>query len=523
MKDNEETKQVDDLLIAYKFPPMTDVGGIILAKRALLTGKSYDVVHTEIQEPLDNDFNEIIDEIINNRIIIKNFEYGMSKKELNETFNNYITEGLKKLEDANDNYKTITTRSWGVQPVFLALEYKLNHPECFWTAEFSDPLTVNIENKSRDKKFKLDNKDYADRINKEIDRVNKEKNSKLEHIKEDDNIYLLCEYLAYVFADKIRFINSNQRYIMLKQCPYDVKDLVMGKSEIKSHPTLDEKYYHVKEVDYKVDEDCINIGYFGTYFGKRNFETIFYAYDNLNDDLKAKIKFHLFLNHGDNLKRLTSNLNMGKSLIVNNKVSLLEFLNLSTKLDVLLVNDTETKGNFEKNPYRPSKIADYLGSNNDIWGICEKDSIMDSLEEIKYKSYINDYYSAKLVLNQIIQDSDKIDDELKTKPYKDEDLNDYSINYFNKNMDDLSKGDIEELINENMYLKGRTNHLNHLFNGTTGRGLFADEAKKLISKNEKIEKENEKLKKQNKKYKKELKYLKSSKGSLKYQIKKIIK
>ena len=74
MKDNEETKQVDDLLIAYKFPPMTDVGGIILAKRALLTGKSYDVVHTEIQEPLDNDFNEIIDEIINNRIIIKNIE-----------------------------------------------------------------------------------------------------------------------------------------------------------------------------------------------------------------------------------------------------------------------------------------------------------------------------------------------------------------------------------------------------------------------------------------------------------------
>lgn len=516
MKDNNKKEQAEDLLIANKFPPMNDVSGIILAKRALLSGKRYDVCHTVIKEPLDNDFNEIAEEIIDNRIIIKNFEYEMSKKELNETFRNYITEGLKKLEETNPNYKTITTRSWGFQPNFLALEYKLKHPDTFWTAEFSDPLTVNIENKPRDRRFKLDNKEYIDRINNEIDKVNEKSGQNLEHIKESDFIYLICEYIAYVFADKIRFTNPNQREIMLNQCHYDVKDMVMAKSEINPHPTLDEKYYHIKEVDYKIDDDCINIGYFGTYFGKRNFETIFYACESLNEDIRSKVKFHLFLNHGDNLKRLTGNLKISKNIIVNDKVSLLEFLNLSTKLDILLVNDTETKGNFEINPYRPSKIADYIGSGRDIWGICEKDSIMDGLDEIKYKSYINDFYSAKLTFNQIVKDSSKIDDGLKENPFEDND-------YLAKRASAMSEDEIVELINENNYLKGRTNHLNHLFNGTRGRGLFADEAKKLNLKNEKLEMENKKLKKENKKYKKDLKYLKSSKGSLKYQIKKIVK
>lgn len=150
---------------------------------------------------------------------------------------------------------------------------------------------------------------------------------------------------------------------------------------------------------------------------------------------------------------------------------------------------------------------------------------MDGLEEIKYKSYINDFYSAKLAFKQIIEDSNKIDNESKANPFDDdyESIDDYSLNYLGKSLDELSKEEIIELINENIYLKGRTNHLNHLFNGTRGRGLFAEEAERLINANERLEKENQKLKKQNKKYKKDLKYLKSPKGTLKYQIKKIVK
>ena len=538
--NNEESKHEEDLVISSKFPPMTDVSGIVLAKRALLKGTLIDVVHTCIEEPIDNDFNEIIEKLIDHRIIIKNFDDSMDKEELNETFKNYIKDGLERLEETNPNYKTITTRSWGVPPVFLALEYKLKHPETEWTAEYSDPIIVNIDNKRRSSKFKLEDNEYIERINSEIDKLNEKLSKegtkfKIENIRKDEGLFLLCEYLGYIFADKVRFTNENQREIMLSQFPYDVKDLVMKKSEINPHPTLDEEYYHIKEVDYEVEDDCINIGYFGTYFGKRNFEAIFYAIENLNDELKNKIKLHLFISNGDNLKTLTNNISVSKNLKINEKVPLLEFLNLSTKFDILLVNDTETEGKFKINPYRPSKIADYIGSKKDIWGICEKGSIMSSLEEIKYKSYINDFYSTKLAMNQIVKDfSYKLnlnaDLTSNEKSENKERLDDYFLKHYNKKFDDASEEEILEIIDENNFLIRRVNHLNHLFNGTTGRSLFLHEARKLqnknkslLNKNKKLKKENKKLAKENKKIKKDLKYLKTNKGTLKYHIKKIVK
>ena len=538
--NDEGPKHADDLYISLKFPPMTDVSGIVLAKIALLNGKPIDVVHNYIEEPVDDDFNEIIEKLINHRIIIKNFELTTNKKALNKSFNKYIKEGMEKLEETNPNYKTITTRSWGIQPNFLALEYKLKHPETEWIAEFSDPIIFDINNKRRNVNISPDEEEYVKKINAEIDKINEKisedgEDFQFEKLNKEDDIYLLCEYLAYIFADKVRFTNENQREVMLSQFPYDVKDFVMKKSEIFPHPTLDEEYYHIKEIDYEVEEDCINIGYFGTYFGKRNFEPIFYAIESLDDEIKNKIKLHLFIMYGDNLKSLTNNLSVSENIKVNEKVSLLEFLNLCTKFDILLVNDTETKETFKINPYRPSKIADYIGSKKDIWGICEKGSVMSSLEEIKYKSYINDFHSAKLVMNQIVNDfSSKLNlsQNLTSneKSQNKEKLDDYFLKHYNKKFDEVTEEEILEIIDENNFLIGRVNLLNHLFNGVTGRSLFPHEAerlqrknKKLEGKTKKLEGENKKLKINNKKLKKDLKYLKTNKGSIKYHLKKIIK
>ena len=94
----------------------------------------------------------------------------------------------------------------------------------------------------------------------------------------------------------------------------------------------------------------------------------------------------------------------------------------------------------------------------------------------------------------------------------------------------MTEEEILEIIDENNFLIGRVNLLNHLFNGVTGRSLFPHEAerlqrknKKLEGKTKKLEGENKKLKRNNKKLKKDLKYLKTNKGSIKYHLKKIIK
>ena len=81
------SKSAEDLFICYKFPPMIDVGGIVLAKRALKKGKAIDVIHNCIEGPLDNDFNEIVEELIGNRLTVRNFEYEENKNKIRYTGN----------------------------------------------------------------------------------------------------------------------------------------------------------------------------------------------------------------------------------------------------------------------------------------------------------------------------------------------------------------------------------------------------------------------------------------------------
>ena len=181
-------------------------------------------------------------------------------------------------------------------------------------------------------------------------------------------------------------------------------------------------------------------------------------------------------------------LNISDNLIINDKVPLLEFLNLTTKFDVLIVNDLNTYDDFEKNPFLPSKLADYLGSGNDIWGIYEKGSIM-SQYDIKYKSDVADYESSLQTLKDIFKD--KID-----------------LDGGNIDIDSIEY-DLES------YLETRVYQLN---------SLVATLNSQKESSNNKLKKEkakNSKLKKENKKMKKEIKKIKSTKGWMKYKDKNI--
>ena len=51
-------------------------------------------------------------------------------------------------------------------------------------------------------------------------------------------------------------------------------------------------------------------------------------------------------------------------------VRYLEFLNLTTKFDCLIVNDAATGASHARNPYLPSKWADYRGAGTPVWGTC---------------------------------------------------------------------------------------------------------------------------------------------------------
>ena len=134
--------------------------------------------------------------------------------------------------------------------------------------------------------------------------------------------------------------------------------------------------------------------------------------------LKDKITLHIFTSTKTFFEQLLSP-DLYKITNLNPPVNFLEFLNLTTKFDVLLVEDSD-KGNFKLNPFLPSKLSVYQGSDAAIWGICEEGSIMDSLN-LNYKSKLNDIDSGKKAIEKIIEEKlnlkNSLNTDIKTEQY----------------------------------------------------------------------------------------------------------
>ena len=283
-----------------------------------------------------------------------------------------------------------------------------------------DELIYVITDKTKgifNKKMVVDDEGYIGKLNDEINIFNQKNNTSFPLIENKSSAYFIAEYLVYLFADKVIFTNANQRETMLGQFPVDVYDFVIDKSEIKRHPTLQSRYYHIKESDIDLNDEYINVAYFGTdYYGKRHFEALFYALESLNHRFKDKIRLHLYINDKKLIKRLISTLSVKDNIIVRKPLDYLSFLNATTKFDVLIVNDVITKGNFEINPYLPSKLSDYLGSSRDVWALCEMGSTL-SVADVRYKSDINDFESCGETLVQILHDRGFVDDDYSFDEY----------------------------------------------------------------------------------------------------------
>lgn len=399
LNDLDNTKR--ELIISYTFSPTNITTSNSVVKRILTEKKNVDVIYGSLNElTKDYSLEKIVDQFLIHKIEIET-DFSSSW----ENIKNFVTKGIEELNKL-PVYEKIYSRANFAHSHFLAVEYKLAHPETYWRAEFSDPLIYVF---GRDKVSPpIEDEEYVSRINKHL----KEK------ISSKDDINCICEYLTFLFCDEIILTNENQKELMIDINPYDVADIVNEKAIINTHRTLDTKYYYVNESSYKLDENRLNFGYFGSIYNARSFEDFINAFDSLNDDLKDKITLHIFTSTKTFFEQLLSP-DLYKITNLNPPVNFLEFLNLTTKFDVLLVEDSD-KGNFKLNPYLPSKLSDYHGSDAAIWGICEEGSIMDSLN-LDYKSKLNDIDSGKKAIEKIIEDKlnlkNSLNTDIKTEQY----------------------------------------------------------------------------------------------------------
>lgn len=388
-----------ELVISYAFSPTNTTTSNSVAKRILTEAKNVDVICGSLNElTKDYTLESVVSEFLVNKIIIDS-EFSTSW----ENIKNFVNKSMKSLNNL-EVYDNIYSRANFVHSHFLAIEYKLAHSDTYWRAEFSDPLIYEFGKTKLSPAIEDD--EYINRINSKLNT----------NLSSSDDINCICEYLTILLCDEIIFTNENQKEVMINTNPYDIRDLVNKKAKIESHKTLDLKYYYTKESDYKIDDKYINFAYFGAIYDHRSFEDFTNAFDSLNEDLKDKIKLHIFTPSITFFEQILSP-ELYKQSILNSPVNFLEFLNLTTKFDVLLVEDS-IKGNFKINPYLPSKLSDYQGSNSPIWGVCEENSIMDHLN-LDYKSKLNNLDSGKQSIEKIIKDmlnienilNDSIDNE----------------------------------------------------------------------------------------------------------------
>ena len=395
-----------DLVISYCFPPYVDTAGVVAAKRIKFLEKPVDVLSNKMDKARTKSetLNRIAEDFIGENIALPT-PTAFSNWDAIKKFSIQALESINRIESKKGKYKSVYSRAMWPASHIAAAALKAKNPEIKWLAEFSDPLYLNINGEIR--------KDLIEKSWLQDAKI-------LDYIKErnyplpvSDHLFYYCEYLPYVMADELIFTNENQMRYMLESFPDGdwIKDVV-HKVKIIPQPTLPFYYYKLSEADYCLNKNQFNIGYFGSFYENRGLGEVFKAVSKLPIEYRKKIKLHIFTEQADKVKSEPDYLAIKDFVVVNPYLNYFEFLNLTTKLDCLFVNDTSTIGRKKFNPYLPSKISDYLGSGVKIWGACEKESSMYQLAQQKkldFCSYLGDqesYDAVILQLKQLISNDD---------------------------------------------------------------------------------------------------------------------
>lgn len=388
---NSNRGQAKKLVVSYCFPPYVDTSGNVMAKRIRKMNEIVDVIYNKMEVARDKDeqLNVLVDDMIDTRFEVPSTTSFSSWKGIYE----FYSLGMAKI--GGRKYEEVYSRALWPGSHFLAYIYKINNPDVKWTAEFSDPILLDIHGKKRESK--IQNKQFLKQAH-EI--IRKEHNLPAVG---DKNLFFWCEYLAYLFADEIIFTNKNQLKYMMDNFPVQsIRQIIKEKAIISPHPTLSKEFYHIKKSQYKIDEEKVNVAYFGNFYSTRNLDELFLGLKKLNNDLRSHIRLHIFTSDPSLLKKELSSQGLDQNVYINPFVNFNEFLNLTTIFNCLIVNDAKTKGFKEINPYLPSKLSDYLGSRTPIWGIYEKGSILSEYE-LEYKSELGDINEAAIIYEKLVK------------------------------------------------------------------------------------------------------------------------
>lgn len=382
------------LVLSYCFPPYSDTSATIVAKRLVNNNEVVDVISNNMSRIRDEEpsLKKMVAPLVGKNVLVNQMASFSNMFYLNS----YIDTAVLFYAENKGTYSKIYSRAMFPISHLPNIFIKIMDPDINWVAEFSDPLLYNIE--SIERHALIDNETL----------VNSLKNGLLGRFSKyvDDNLFNIAELIPFSLADELIFTNRNQLEYMISRFSEDEKQYLRNKSEIIEQPTLPKEYYNIDKAELSIEPAVVNIAYFGNFYSKRSYNQFIKLVKQLNENFNLIFKLYLYTNisqfEESELVYLTEN-NVG----VNNYLPYTQFLNASTQFDILLISDADTKDDKPYNPYLPSKLSDYLGSEAVILALTEKSSIMsqkdrDKLFKIDMVQFEEEIKSNSLFKNQTL-------------------------------------------------------------------------------------------------------------------------
>lgn len=388
-----------DLALLYSFTPWNSTSGIVAARRVRERGVVVDVIAQDLGNARDRDEGawRIAAPYIEEQVNLGG-DASFSRWPQIRAYCRGVSRTLARWEaEGKGTYRSVYSRAMWVASHIAAAQYKIRHPETRWLAEFSDPLNRTVLGEPRPDTMRDD--EITAELRAALLDAGVTPPVEL-------NVFAWAEHLAYALADEITFTNEHQRQYMMSYCPDPALVERVGRvSRVAPHPTLPPQFYAMEPDDHALDPERVHIGYFGVFYVTRGLTELTDALAALPGPVRSRVKLHIFTSSPDELAASVREAGLADVVEVNPYLPFLQYLNATTRFDVLVVNDARAADEHGGvNPYLPSKLSDYLGSGRPIWAISEPGSVLSRVD-VAYRSSLGDVASAVEVLTRIVDDA----------------------------------------------------------------------------------------------------------------------
>lgn len=359
----------DTLVVSYCFAPFIDTSGVVMSKRIRAMGKPVDIIFNNMDKvrPIDEKLMTIANRYLGKRIEL-NAPQAFSNWGAMAKFSDLTLLEMGNIIRHRAVYKEVYSRAMWPASHFAAAAIKMKYPQIKWSAEFSDPLLMDVSGKPR---FEAIDTNWLEQHGFVEAGTGNYVN---------DNLFYWCEMLPYQFADELIFTNENQLEYMLSYADSQWHDVIRQKSVILPQPTLEKQFYEKSDIELSKKDNEINLAYFGSFYVNRGFGPFMKAWEELDEIQRNRFKLHIYTQqNAESILEIVPE-SLKQLVVVQPYVGYFEFLKLSNQFDGLIVMDAETASLKLNNPYLPSKLSDYLGSDAKTLAMVEEGSPMSKIE-----------------------------------------------------------------------------------------------------------------------------------------------